>query len=178
MGTVRPPQPVTPFVATLSATPELLARARVAVERVLGPVMLCSPAWPFTVTDYYAAEMGTGLRRQFWAFAGLAPATDLPTWKLATNAIEQELSDAGRRRVNLDPGYVNFPHVALASTKAFSHRLHLRDGIYGEVTLQWQGEQFTSFPWTFPEYRSPPVQQFLREVRDAYATALREGVLA
>lgn len=178
MGEVRPPQPVTPFVATLSATPEMLARARAAVECVLGPVTLCSARWPLTVTDYYAAEMGAGLQRQFWAFAGLVPAADLPDWKLATNAIEKDLSEAGCRRVNLDPGYVNFPHVALASTKAFSHRLHLRDGIYGEVTLQWRGQEYMAFPWTFPEYRSSRVQGFLRQVRDAYALTMRERAVA
>ena len=173
MGDPRPPEPVKPFVAVLSADAAALADARTAVEDALGPIDVCSGNWPFDATSYYAAEMGSGLRRQFWACASLASPECLAEWKLATNAIETRLAGSGGRRVNLDPGYVGFPHVALASTKPFMHRLYLRDGICGEVTLVWQAGRFVELPWTFPEYRTARVQAFLMEVRDAYRAVAR-----
>lgn len=175
VGVARSPDPVKPIVATLSADPAARAAARAEVEAVLGPVDRCSGPVPFEATTYYAAEMGPHLEREFWAFERLASPEDLAGWKLATNAIEARLRGPGGRTVNLDPGYVNFPHVALASTKAFSHRLYLRDGVYAEVTLLWRGHGFVTLPWTFPEYRTSPVQAFLMEVRAAYATAVRSA---
>ena len=46
-----------------------------------------------------------------------------------------------KRPVNIDPGYINESRLILASTKDFSHRIYLRDGIYAEVTLNYRKRQ-------------------------------------
>ena len=168
MGGPRLPEVVKPFVAVLGVDEARLVDARAAVETVLGPVDLCCAVWPFRATTYYDTEMGAGLLRQFWAFDTLTSPDGLAEWKLATNAVETRFAGAGGRTVNLDPGYVNSAHVALASTKAFSHRLHMHDGIHAEVTLLWQYGDFVTLPWTFPEYHTTPVLAFLTQVRRRY----------
>lgn len=45
-----------------------------------------------------------------------------------------------KRKVNLDPGYLEPSKLVLASTKNFSHRIYLNQGIYGEVTLLFANE--------------------------------------
>ncbi len=175
MGAARQPGPVKPIVATLCADEAALAAARREVEAALGPADLVSESWPFDATTYYAAEMGTGLRRQFWAFERIASPEHLAEWKVLTNGVEARLANAGRRTVNLDAGYVHLAHVALASTKAFAHRMYLRDGIYAEPALLWQGGAFVVLPWTFPEYRTARVQAFLAAVRARFYEQLDPG---
>ena len=45
--------------------------------------------------------------------------------------------------------------VVLASTKDYSHRLYIGDGIFAEVTLRYQQRTFQAWEWTYPDYRLP-----------------------
>lgn len=175
MGLAHAPDLVKPFVATLSADAAALGRAREAVVALLGPVDLWTDPWPFDATTYYAPEMGSALWREFWAFERLASPEAMADWKVGTNAIERDLAAPTGRVVNLDPGYVHLAHVALASTKPYSHRIYLREGIYGEVTLLARKTAFETLPWTFPEYRTAAVQEFLWSVRTRFAAQRRAG---
>ena len=139
------------------------------MEEEFGPVILESPSYPFTHTTYYEAEMGTGLEKFFWAFGGFFPRESLVEAKIFTNALEERLADKRggtlKRRVNLDPGYVTEAQLVLATTKGYSHRIYLRDGIYAEVTLVYYKGGFKPLDWTYPDYRMPMVLQFMEEVR-------------
>ena len=57
----------------IAASSRYDARARLGPaaepKREFGPVAAVSDAFDFTETNYYAAEMGAGLKKQFWAFA-------------------------------------------------------------------------------------------------------------
>lgn len=79
-----------------------------------------------------------------------------------------------RRPINIDPGYINESRLVLASTKDFSHRIYLRDGIYAEVTLNYRRGRYESFPWTFPDYKSSDYQNFFLKVRGLYVRKLKE----
>jgi hypothetical protein len=54
----------------------------------------------------------------------------------------------------------------LASTKDQGHRIYLRDGIYAEVTLRFEGKEFVPWPWTYADYREPMAREFLRQARE------------
>lgn len=116
--------------------------------------------------------MGAGIKRQFISFTRLIFPEQLPVIKLLTNEMEQDLSLEGRRRVNIDPGYLSLAKVVLATTKDYSHRLYLGQGIYGEVTLTCAKGRFSSFPWTYPDYQTQAYQQFFKETRDIYKMQL------
>ena len=175
MGRAKEPEPVKLFVGVLAAAPELLPEVRDHLEKALGPVDLSSPLWDFGYTRYYEAEMGPTLKRQFWSFAPLVDPGRLPEIKLFTNQVEEEFALQGRRRVNLDPGYLASAKVVLVTTKDFSHRVYLGRGIYGEITLMYRRGQFVPLPWTYPDYRSPDYHRFFAELRALYRRQLEAG---
>ncbi|HLF85879.1 MAG TPA: DUF4416 family protein, partial [Nitrospiria bacterium] len=69
------------------------------------------------------------------------------------------------RMINIDPGYLNMAKVVLATTKDFSHRIYLKDGIYAEVTLIYVGDSYYPLPYTFPDFRSKDYIGLFNSVR-------------
>jgi uncharacterized protein DUF4416 len=174
----RVPDPVLLVVAAFSRHDSALAWARDRLQENYGPVALSSPPFDFHQTTYYEATMGTHLRKQFLAFQNLIIPELLPTVKLFTNGLEQELARTGTyaepRPLNLDPGLLMLGKFVLATTKDQQHRLYLRDGIFAEVTLRFQDKAFEPWPWTYADYREEAVRAFLKECRDYYRRRLRE----
>jgi hypothetical protein len=85
-------------------------------------------------------------------------------------AMEQELKGAvqGRRRLNLDPGYIFSGGLVLSTGKFSGHRLYLGRGIWGELTLLYRNKAFRGLPWSYQDYLSPEVQEVLRQMRASY----------
>lgn len=173
MGQARAPQPVKLLVGLLGADEDLLAGARQALAERLGPLDQVSALIPFTYTRYYEAELGAGLWRQFVAVRDLADPGCLAATKHLTNALEAATAVGGRRRVNLDPGYLTPGKLVLATTKDHAHRVYLGDGIYAEVTLAYRGGRFAPWPWTYPDYASGEYSVFLLALRERYMAQLR-----
>ena len=171
MGAIHPAERAKLVVGMLAASEHAFELARQALCGCYGPVDLESPIIPFTFTTYYDEQMGPNLLRKFLAFERLIDPAILADVKVRTNRLEGELaawiSTAVPRPLNLDPGYVTPAKLVLASTKDFSHRIYLRDGIYAEVTLHYEkGGTFRSWPWTFPDYKtSPEYHAFLAQAR-------------
>ena len=174
MGTPRKPDPVKLFIG-------IMHDERLAIERVLGQLAGCfgetecsyGPV-PFSWTDYYAPEMGEKCRKLYLCYAGLIDRDELPSIKVRTNALEQEHAADGRRKVNIDPGYLARDKLVLATTKDFFHRLYLGQGIYGEVTLHFQKGTFRHFSWTYPDYKEEKLQEFLIKARASLVGKIRK----
>lgn len=128
---------------------------------------------PFDYTDYYSPEMGEKLVRRFLSMEKLIRPEALPDIKLATNEIEEESAVAGHRQVNIDPGYLSQSHLILATGKGYSHRPYLRDGIYADLTLIYQGKKFCSLPWTYPDYADEKQLAMLSAIRSRYLLQLK-----
>lgn len=139
-----------------------------------GPIDLKSDPFFFNFTDYYAGEMGEDLVKQFYAFENLILPDSLADIKNTTILIEKELSFEGPRTVNIDPGYLEESKLVLASTKNFSHRIYLKNGIWAEVTLRYEKGDFVVHPWTYPDYAQPLAIEFLKTVREKYRTQLHD----
>jgi len=180
MGAIRSPKPVNLFCGLISNDPDLMARAIRMMIRHAGPTEEVSELWHFDMTDYYEPEMGENLQRQFVSFQKLIQPDELVYLKTLTNQIEARIThDLGlppdRRRVNLDPGYITLSNLVLATTKDFSHRVYLRDGIYAEVTLRYTDGKWTPWPWTFPDYADDRYHAFFDRIRQRYKTKLAEN---
>jgi len=173
MGTAREPQPVKLVVGMITAEPVWFDAARKALTTSYGPVDYESQTLPFDQTTYYDAEFGTPLWRRFMAFQKLIAPDALPAIKHHTNSLEQTWTREGRRRINLDPGYIALGKLVLATTKDYSHRLYLGQGIYGEVTLSYRAGTWQVWPWTYPDYRTPTYHAILSEIRTLYRQQLR-----
>jgi len=170
MGQVQPPAPVLLVLAASSQYEEALewARDRCAAEH--GPIALVSNAFDFTETDYYAATMGSDLKKQFFSFERLVDPAALAEIKRQTNVWESEYAALGRhpelRPLNLDPGYLTPAKLVLASTKDHAHRIYLRDGIHAEVTLTYRQRHWQPMEWTYPDYRRADYRQFFTRCRE------------
>ena len=172
MGSIRPVKPVKLFCGIIAKSPELITSAREELSRLFGRTDRESEIMPFDFTDYYAEEMGKGLLRQFVAFQELIDPGRLAGIKIATNTIEDKfaVTSAGKtsRTVNLDPGYITAANLILATTKDFSHRTYIGDGIYAEVTLNFKKSGCVFFDWTYPDFKSGKYTPFFQEIRKAY----------
>ncbi len=125
----------------------------------------------FTFTNYYKDEIGREVYRIFVSFKKLIEKEDISSIKVLTNEIEESFSYKVlnlKRPLNLDPGYMELSKLVLASTKNFYHRIYLRNGIYGEVTLYYSKKMWNDLPWTFPDYRSKEYKRILTEIRNIY----------
>ncbi len=170
MGQIRQAEPVKLFVGMLSAYPEAFVDAESALVDRLGPVDLRSDLFAHEFTQYYRDEMGHPLVRLFIALENLIPPQDLPVVKRLTNEIEARMAAEKAwpvvRPMNLDPGYIAPSKLVLASTKDYSHRIHLHEGIYAEVTLLYARSRWQELPWTYPDYRTAAYHDFFTRVRD------------
>ncbi|PIE31692.1 GTP-binding protein [candidate division KSB3 bacterium] len=124
-------------------------------------------------TSYYALEMGTGLQKKFVSFQKMIPLEEFSDIKLLTNHLEQESAHDGKRRINLDPGYVTHAQMVLATTKNYSHRIYIGKGIYGELTYVYKKKAFHFLEWTYPDYREPWAIAFFENVRMHYLQQVR-----
>jgi len=178
MGQISKPKPVNLIAGILTNIPELLGQIGETLEKYFGLIDLRSDVLPFTFTDYYNEEMGKGILRQFYSFEKLIMPDELASIKVQTNHIEESITTSKKypvkRPINIDPGYMNESRLILASTKDFSHRIYLRDGIYAEVTLNYRGGRYESFPWTFPDYKSSDYHKFLLKARELYVRKLKK----
>jgi len=173
MGTAKQAKPIKLIASIFSADPVLVDRAQAALEEHFGPVDFQSELLPFDHTNFYEPEFGAGIVRRIVAFERLADPGDLPDVKLAANALESEMSDGGRRTVNIDPGYVAEGKMILASTKDHRHRIYLGKGIYGEVTLYYHQGTLHPWEWTYADYASPRYCELFTEIRARYREQLR-----
>ncbi len=73
----------------------------------------------------------------------------------------------GKRRVNIDPGYVTNSNLVLASTRERRHRIYLGREIYAEVALVFGKQECMGLPWTYPDYRTKLALDFFLGVRNS-----------
>lgn len=169
MSVPHPPLPAKLVIGLFLARRDLFTRLAAELEAAFGRLDLVSAWMPFDYTPYYAQEMGPDLFRRMLAFRSLIAQERLPEIKLATNAIEHAYALGGRRRVNIDPGYLSHERFVLATGKNFSHRIYLGQGIFADLTLIYRRGAFQALPWTYPDYADLPLRRFLLTVRGKYA---------
>jgi len=137
-------------------------------QLIFGPV-------PFDWTDYYREEMGDNLQKMFVSFCGLIDPAEIGNVKIKTNMMEKEFfSKDGKRRVNIDPGYITPAKLVLATTKDFSHRIYLGNGIFAEITLNFSKKGFIYHRWTYPDFKSGKYNDFFLKVRENLLMELKD----
>ena len=173
MGRISQPLPVKLIVPMFSGDEGLFPVTESRLEATFGPIDYRSGTLPFVCTSYYAPEFGLSLLRKFVALKRLVDPCSLADVKHETNALEHELASDGKRRINLDPGYISQSKLVLATTKNHSHRIYLCKGIYAEVTMRYQDKAFRPLEWTYPDYRTEEYREILEEIRRIYVQQLR-----
>ncbi|MDI6852560.1 MAG: DUF4416 family protein [Deltaproteobacteria bacterium] len=173
MSEPRPPLPVKPIASLIMARRDIGEPVMRHLADFFGPPDLLGPWRPFTATKYYDREMGPDLVRRCTSFLHLADPACLARWKVLTNGVEKEFSLGGRRLVNIDIGYVAKERLVLATGKNYTHRLYLKHGIFGEVTLVYSQGEFQALPWSYPDYAEKEMSALLGLIRRKYLWQLQ-----
>lgn len=173
MGHINSPPTVLLLIAAFSRDVDLLQQGLQQAIDAFGPLYRASSLFRVDdFTDYYTQEMGTELQKQLWCFEKPIDPERLAAIKVTTNRWEEEFiphktggTSGFSRSLNLDPGYIDLGKLVLASTKDHAHRIYLQQGIFAETTLFYTKKQWQSLPWSYPDYQSLGVQEFLTECR-------------
>ncbi len=145
-----------------------------AAEDFWGKIDFLSEKLSFNHTAYYEEEMGGGLFRKICSFEKLISPERLPSIKIQCSSFEAMfLDERGKRRVNVDPGYMAREKMVLATFKNFSHRIYLGKGAYGDLVLVYRDKDFRALDWTFPDYSSQEMLKVLNVIRDRYVMKLK-----
>jgi len=174
----KEPKPVKLIAGVFSPRQELIGEVMESLSERYGAPDFISEVLPFDYTDYYGPEMGSPLVRRFASFEELVKPESLPDVKRFTNSIEDRLSLQGKRRVNIDPGYLSEFHLILATGKGYAHRPYLRDGIYADLTLIYRNKAFHPLEWTYPDYASEGVIRILTKIREKYLLQIKNWLKA
>ncbi|UCD93386.1 MAG: DUF4416 family protein [Candidatus Zixiibacteriota bacterium] len=170
MGRVKKPLPGRLIVSVIYASMEAMNDAVVEIEKKYGHVEFETDDIEFLHTTYYREEMGENLKRKFFAFEKMVERDRLAEIKNWTNKLEEKygekVGDFVFRKVNIDPGILTPANLTLASTKDYSHRVYLGEGIFAETTLLFEKKRFQTLPWTYPDYAEPEAFEFFNKVRD------------
>ncbi len=156
----------------LSVESDLLKNIEPELQEVFGKVALRSEPVPFEWTDYYNTEMGNGILRKWLLFS--APLNLVESWKykLITCEIEDRYRINGKRRINIDPGFIRLDGLWLLTTKSAGHRAYLDKGIWIELTLRFLREHCEELPWTYPDHRPAQIQAFFMKTRNLLKKSL------
>jgi hypothetical protein len=174
----QPPRPAKLVVGLILREKALFPPLVQELQDRFGAPDLVSAWMAFDYTRYYGEEMGSPLVRRMLAFRTLVAQEQLADVKLATNQVEQRYTVGGRRRCNLDPGYLLLERFVLATGKNYSHRIYVGQGIYADLTLVYCNGDFQALPWTYPDYADRPLRRFLLDVRRKYAVDLKESTIS
>lgn len=176
MSKPKEPNPVKLIIGLITGDTEIIKPVLKRLEDKFDNIDVLSKRLDFSHTDYYKDEMGQGLFRKLASFEKLIKPDGLPNIKLFTNSLEDEYAkEDGKRRINIDPGYISLEKMVLASCKNFSHRIYLKNGVYADLTFIYRDGEFKPLEWTFPDYAAEGIRTLLKRIRERYAHQLQNG---
>ncbi|HDZ77024.1 MAG TPA: DUF4416 family protein [Candidatus Omnitrophica bacterium] len=168
MGNITKPQKAKLFIGIILKNESLYESLARQLCLKFGRIDFESSYLNFNYTDHYEGEMGVNLKRKFISFENLILPDKIAKIKNITNKIESRFRKNRKRQINLDPGYLNDAKIILATTKNYSHRIYLKNGIYAEVTLSFLKNTFTANPWAYPDYQSNDYIAIFNQMRQIF----------
>ena len=173
MAEVKFPPKVKLFCGFIYSDEEILENCLTTLSSNYGRIILRSESFPFLHTGYYES-MGQNLKKVLTAFDPLIERDEISEIKINSNEIENSFSDQGKRRINIDPGYLTLSNVYLASCKEYYHRIYIGKGIYLENEYYWSNKNYVFFDWTYPDYKTEGYVNFFKELRKIYSLELKK----
>jgi hypothetical protein len=172
------PDPVKLIVGVLYSDTERVERALSILCNKYGSIDYRSPVFSFSQTDYYVSEMGSPINRIFVSHERLIHPGEIARIKIETNGIEIKLAEKPpeglqpsgslRRKVNLDPGYMDYDKFVLASAKYNGQKVYLDSGIWADLTLHYEKGKYYPYPWSFPDFKRGIYGDVFLEIRRLY----------
>lgn len=133
------------------------------LRKIFGEVDFETKDYDFgTFTHYYEKEMGQNLKKKF-VFFKKSSEMNMADAKKSTIELEKKFSSNGKRRVNIDPGYINRDEMGMPTTKYLRFKTLLKDGIYNQVIYRFENG-IKEAEGAFPDFRSEEVKRIFAKV--------------
>jgi len=174
MGEYQKQKKVKLFCAILYSDKEIYENCLKILEKDFSKIDYISNEIPFSYTSYYRPEMGEEIYRLYISFSDLIYPYKLAEIKKRTNDIENYFKVEGKRKINIDPGYISLSNLVLATTKNYSHRIAISPEIYAEVTLIYEKNSYKPLEWTYPDYKDPQNIIHFNNIRNILAKQPKE----
>ena len=163
---IKIPTNILLFQAVTVNDPDLFPEVETLFKKFYGHIDMTYGPFDFSsFSHYYQNEMGEGLLKKFYIFTSPVSLENFYRFKLESQSIENLFKKDNNRSVNIDPGYLALYQLSLLTTKPFSHRTYLAEGIYAECTLIAEGKNYKDLPWTYPDYKTPEALKFFAEAK-------------
>jgi len=163
--------PVKYIVGILTAHDDLMEQALHYLREYFGPTDYQSQWYPFDHTNFYGSEMGHPLKRAFVSFENLQPPELIYKAKIWCAKVEDRFRENEGRQVNLDPGYVDYFKLVLASGKFGGHKVAITKGCWVDFISMYSKGVWQPMPWCFPDFESGIYDKDMTEIRRLFKIA-------
>ncbi len=164
-GPVDYRSPAFPFDRTDYYVPEMgspIFRIFVSHERLIHPRDLARIK---IGTNALEEELAVRLRSGRFENAPVPEPLSKQTPSETSGRFENLPEVVSRRKVNFDPGYMDYDKFVLASAKYNGQKVYLDLGIWADLTLHYEKGRFDPYPWSFPDFKSGLYQSVFMEIR-------------
>ena len=172
MARIKQPPPGKLIVSIIYSSLDALSDSLNALERKFGKIQYETLEVECEQAPLYAEEMGSKLSRRFFSFVNDISRDTLPSVKATCYKIEAQFSDNidnfHFRTVNIDPGLLTPTTLVIASHKEESHKVYLKDGVYGEIVMIYAHGGFCRLPWTKSDFCDEETIAFLDRVKATF----------
>jgi len=165
---------VLPVVSVLYSNSEILRNSIHSLQLYFGEVVLFSEPYPFDMTDYYQAEMGSSILRAWLCFSPLRDPSELPVWKEHCIELEEKFESGGKRQLNIDPGYLDHGKLVLASCKAAPDKIYMGSGVFAHICLRYKRGDFHGPEHSFADFIDGRFDEFFRSAKRLLRQLLKE----
>ena len=166
--------PVLPVVSVLYNDTTFLKETVHHLQLLFGEVVLFSEPYPFDMTNYYQAEMGSKLLRVWLCFTPLQDPSGLPMWKDRCIAIEEIFGGEGKRLVNIDPGYLDHAKLILASCKDAPDKVYIGKGVFAHTCLLYRKGEFHGPEHSFADFIDGRFDEFFMSAKKLLRKLIKE----
>jgi hypothetical protein len=173
LGTIHSHPPVKLIIGVLRCADQPVEDIHRAIENRWGPIESQTDGFDFSHTSYYEDEMGRGLIKHYLGIGLLVDVDRMTAIKIESNDMEKEFTKDGRRRANIDPGYLADAKILMMTTKNLAHRVYVGRNLYVDLQLIYKKDSYYPMPWAFADMREPAVIRFFNAVRKRYQEQLR-----
>ncbi len=170
--------PVKLYISIIYREEPVRGEAKELMVRRWGKIDFESELLPFNPSDKLAEEMGVPLFRTFVSFENLIDPGQIGLVKIGCIGVEERLRHQGKRRINLDPGYIDSHKALITSTHPGPAKVYLASGVYLDMALLFPKGKCQALPWSLPEFKAQAYDETFLSLLSRYKTQLAVTKLA
>jgi len=164
--------PVKLFISIIYRDEPVRSDAKEFMIRRWGAIDFESEPLPYNPPEKLKQEMGLPLFRTFVSFKKLADPGEISLIKMGCIGLEERLRHQGKRRVNLDPGYLDSHKVLITTTHAGPAKVYHSAGIYLDMVLLFPKGKCQALPWSLPDFKAQNYNDTFLSLYSLYKDAL------